>query len=104
MGREREGSGKKVFKKKVKHNQYISPEKWNKLSKEDRISIFKKREADDGKGQGYKPKKKDTDRQTSGASKVAEDEDTAEEEAPPAGAGNQFGSQVHGRGKKRKQE
>jgi hypothetical protein len=58
-------------KRKVRHNKYISPEKWKKLSKEDYTTIYRKHDSNEGKGEGYRhTKKKEARRQASAATKV----------------------------------
>jgi hypothetical protein len=55
-GRGKPGGGKK--RKPVHHNEYISLEKWKKLSHEKWSAVFTKQEKDNDNGKGYKKLRK----------------------------------------------
>jgi hypothetical protein len=104
MSGQKDGRGRgrdKGKRKPVKHREYISPEKWQKLSREERSAIFKKRETDKSNGKGYKkrPEKDKTDSRNQSSTNTAEDKsdaaDDTEEDEHAGSAGRQFGKQVH---------
>jgi hypothetical protein len=99
------GKGKDRSKRKpTRHREYISPEKWKKLSREERSAVFQKRETDDANGTGYqkkKPEKDARDTRNNSSTTTADEksdaaEDTEEEDEHAGSAGRQFGKQVHG--------
>jgi hypothetical protein len=109
-----EGAGKGRGKrggKPVRHREYISPDKWKKLSREERSAVFQKREKDDANGKGYQKREKKPDKEkekgrntssTNTADEKTDSADETEEDEHAGSAGRQFGRAAHGKEKGKK--
>ena len=112
MGGEGKGKGKvKRGGKPVRHQEYILPDKWKKLSHEERSAVFQKWEADDANGKGYQKrvKKPEKDKEkgrnsssTNTADKKTDSASETEEDEHAGSAGGQLRRAAHGKEKGKK--